>query len=76
MQHFFEEYSMPLKYLITSSKWDPNVLNDPKRGDSRVERTMGILWDVLEDTVLARPANNYSPTCSLACPSKTYCKTR
>ena len=55
MQKFFEDYSMPLKYLIISAKWDLNVLNDPNRGDSRDDKTMGILWDMVEDTVLALP---------------------
>ena len=37
-------------------------MNDPERGDSRVERTMGILWDVVEDTVLALPKYNLHGT--------------
>ena len=53
---------MPLKYLVTSAKWDPNVLNNPKTGYTRVERTMGILWDVVEDTVLALPKYNLHGT--------------
>ena len=55
MEKSFEEYSMPLKYLITSQKWDSNVLNNPKRGNAKVERTLGILWDIAEDTILAVP---------------------
>ena len=43
MEKSFEEYSMPLKYLITSAKLDPNVINHLKRGDTRVEKTLGIL---------------------------------
>ena len=62
MKQSYEEYSMPLKNLITSVKWDPDVLNDPKRDNSRVGRTMGIQWDVVSDTVLALPKYNLHGT--------------
>ena len=42
---------MPLKYLITLKKWDTEVIDDKKRGESEIERTMGIEWDVNLDTV-------------------------
>ena len=39
MERSFQEYLMPLKYLITSQKHDPNVLTHPKRGNAKIERT-------------------------------------
>ena len=58
----FQEYSMDLKYLITSQKPDPTVIEHPKRGNARIERTLGILWDVVEDTILALPKYNLHGT--------------
>ena len=53
MEQAFQEYSMDLKYLITSQRHDPTVLEHPKSGNARIERTLGIQWDVVEDTILA-----------------------
>ena len=55
MEQAFHAYSMDLKYLITSQKHDPAVLKHPKRGNTRIERTLGVLWDVVEDTIIALP---------------------
>ena len=62
MEKAFQEYSMELKYLVTSQKYDPAVLEHPKRGNVRIERTLGILWDVVEDTILALPKYNLHGT--------------
>ena len=53
---------MELKYLVTSQKYDPAVLEHSKRGNVRIERTLGILWDVVEDTILALPKYNLQRT--------------
>ena len=58
MERAFQEYSMEIKYLVTSQKHDPAVLEHPKRGNARIERTLGILWDVVEDTIVALPKYN------------------
>ena len=62
MEQAFQEYSMALKYLITSQKHDPTVLEHPKRGNARIEHTLGILWDVVEDTIVALPKYNLHGT--------------
>ena len=43
MEESFTQYNLPLKYLITSVEWDPNVLENPKRGPNKIEKTMGLL---------------------------------
>ena len=58
MEQAFHAYSMDLKYLITSQKHDPEVLKHPKRGNTRIERTLGVLWDVVDDTIIALPKYN------------------
>ena len=52
LEQAFNTYSMDLKYLITSQKHDPTVLKHPKRGNARIERTLGVLWDVVEDSTI------------------------
>ena len=37
---------------------DPNVMEDPKRGANKIEKTMGLLWDIIGDTILALPKYN------------------
>ena len=49
----FDAYSMNLKYCITSQENDPNVLSNPARGPEEVEKTLGLLWSVVQDTVTA-----------------------
>ena len=49
---------MGLKYCISSQKFDPMVLEHPKRGPEVVEKTMGLLWNVVEDTITAIPKYN------------------
>ena len=41
MEESLTQYNLPLKYIITSVEWDPNVLENPKRGQIRLRR----LWD-------------------------------
>ena len=53
-----EKYSMGLKYCISSQQFDPMVLEHPKRGPEVVEKTMGLLWNVVEDTITATPKYN------------------
>ena len=53
MEKSFTQFSFPLKYLITSAEWDPNVLQNPNRGPNKIERTIGLLWDIVGDTILA-----------------------
>ena len=53
LEESFSKYSLPLKYLITSVENDPKVMEDPKRGPDKIEKTMGLLWDIVEDTILA-----------------------
>ena len=49
---------MGLKYCIASKKHDPNVLNHPARGPEEIEKTLGLLWSVVEDTITATPRYN------------------
>ena len=58
MEQAFSSYSMDLKYLITSQKYDPEVLKHPKRGSTKIERTLGLLWNVVDDTITALPKYN------------------
>ena len=51
-----------MKYLITSLEHDPNVMEDPKRGANKKEKTMGLLWDIIEDTILTLPKYNFHGT--------------
>ena len=62
MEESFTKYNLPLKYLITSLENDPNVMEDPKRGANKIEKTMGLLWDIIEDTILALPKYNLHGT--------------
>ena len=48
-----DKYFMSLKYCISSKQVDPQVLNHPKRGPEIVEKTTGLLWDVVEETITA-----------------------
>ena len=45
-------------YLITSVEWDPNILENPKKGPNTIEKTMGLLLDIIEDTIMALPKYN------------------
>ena len=54
----FETYSMNLKYCITSQEHDPDILNHPARGPETVEKTLGLLWSVVDDTLTATPRYN------------------
>ena len=54
----FDTYSMGLKYCITSKEHDPNVLNHPARGPEEIEKTLGLLWSVVEDKIKATPRYN------------------
>merc|ERR1712215_190401 len=62
MENAFQEYSMEFKYLVSSQKHDPAVLEHPKRGNVRIEHTLDILWDIVEDTILALPKYNLHGT--------------
>ena len=53
-----EKYSMRLKYCISSKSFDPKVLEHPKRGPEVIEKTMGLLLNVVDDTITATPKYN------------------
>ena len=50
-----EKYFMGLKYCISSKQFDPKVMEYPKRGPEVIEKTMGLLWNVVDDTITATP---------------------
>ena len=50
---------MNLKYVITSSEFDPEVLEDKGRGDDPIEQLLGLNWNLKTDTILAKPRYNY-----------------
>jgi hypothetical protein len=54
----FSTYSLPLKYVITSGKYDSEVLEDPIRGAETVKKCLGIQWDIQTDQVRAVPKYN------------------
>ena len=62
MEESLTQYNLSLKYQITSVEWDPNVLENPKRGPNKIEKTMGLLWDIVEDTIMALPRYNLYST--------------
>ena len=62
MEESFTKYNLPLKYLITSLEHDPNVMEDPKRGANKIEKTIFLLWDIIEDMILALPKYNLHGT--------------
>ena len=49
---------MPLKYTITAKKYDDKVLENTERGDSPVEKMLGIIWNLEDDTIIALPRYN------------------
>ena len=55
LKESFARYSLPLKYLISTQEYEPKIMEDPKRGPNRIEKTMGLLWDVIDDTITALP---------------------
>ena len=54
----FKTYSMPLKYIITSCNFDPDVLADEARGPDPCERLLGLNWSLLDDSLTAVPDFN------------------
>ena len=42
----FDLFSLPLKYCVTGWKYDKEVFSDPKRGESQVEKMLGIQWNL------------------------------
>ena len=54
----FERYSLPLKYLISTQEFEPEVMKNPKRGPNQIEKTMGLLWNIIDDTISALPRYN------------------
>ena len=58
LEESFAKFSLPLKYLISSTEYEPKMMEDPKRGPSRIEKTMGLLWDLIDDTITALPRYN------------------
>ena len=58
LKNAFEKYSMPLKYLITSSKYDPEVFKAEKRGNRQIEEMLGFKWNVSQDSIVAIPDYN------------------
>ena len=53
---------MPLKYLITSSKYEPEVFKDEKRGNRQIEEMLGFKWNVNQDSIVAIPDYNVFET--------------
>ena len=53
IEHAFNTYSMPVKYTITAKKYD-----NTERGDSPVEKMLGIIWNLEDDTIIALPRYN------------------
>ena len=53
-----DKYSMGLKYCISSKQFDARVLENQNRGPEIIEKTMGLLWNVLDDTITATPKYN------------------
>ena len=51
LEKSFSKFSLPLKYLISTIEHEPEVRENPKRGPNSIEKTMGLLWDVVEDTI-------------------------
>ena len=47
-----------MKYLISTIEHEPKIMENPKRGPNRIEKTMGLLWDVVDDTITALPRYN------------------
>jgi hypothetical protein len=37
----FSLYSLPLKYVVTAEKYDPDVMKEPVRGAERIEKVLG-----------------------------------
>ena len=58
MEQAFAHYSMPLKYTITTKKIDPEVLNNEARGNSPIEKMLGIFWNIEDDTTTASQSYN------------------
>ena len=54
----FDLFSLPLKYCITGWKYDKEVFNDPKRGESQVEKMLGKCWNLKTDCISALPQYN------------------
>ena len=53
---------MDLKYCITSKEYDEEVLNHPVRGNEETEKTLGLIWSVVNDTLTAVPRYNIHGT--------------
>ena len=58
LKETFERYSLPLKYLISTQEFEPEVMKNPKRGPNQIEKTMGLLWNIIDDTISALPRYN------------------
>ena len=58
LKETFERYSLPLKYLISNQEHEPDVMKNPKRGPNQIEKTMGLLWNIIDDTISAVPRYN------------------
>ena len=54
----FDLFSLPLKYCITGWKYDKEVFKDPKRGESEIEKMLGIEWNLRTDCISALPTYN------------------
>ena len=54
----FSLYSLPPKYVVTAEKYDPDVMKDPVRRAERIEKCLGIQWDLVSDCVSAIPRYN------------------
>ena len=50
---------MNLKHCNTSQNYDPDVMSHPKRSPEIMEKTIGQLWSVIDDTITATSTCTY-----------------
>ena len=62
LEEAFSKYNLNLKYCISNKTAMPDVLNDPGRGNERYEPMLGLYYDVVNDTIEARPRYNIHGT--------------
>ena len=52
LQESYSHYNLPLKYLVTSQRWDPNVLQSKDRGSDPKENLFGLVLDLSTDELI------------------------
>ena len=58
LEKSFDKFSIGLKYCITCKEYNEKVLEHQTRGAEDIEKMMGILWSISEDTITATPKYN------------------